>query len=112
MDMVKIKRFDVYLVNLDPTLGSEIKKTRPVVIVSPDSMNQSRLKTVIVAPMTSTIKENFPTRINTTFNKKAGQIALDQIRAIDRIRIVKILGHLDNETKENIFTILSIMFQR
>lgn len=59
--MVKIKRFDVVLVNLDPTIGSEIKKTRPAIIISPDSMNLSRLKTVIIAPMTSTIKDDFPT---------------------------------------------------
>ncbi|WP_199741651.1 type II toxin-antitoxin system PemK/MazF family toxin [Legionella sp. km535] len=87
--MVKIKRFDVFLVNLDPTIGSEIKKTRPAVIISPDSMNLSRLKSVIIAPMISTIKDNFPTRILTKFKDKKGQIALDQLRSIDRTRIVK-----------------------
>ena len=112
MDMVKITRFDVCLVSLDQTVSSEIKKTRPVVIVSPDSMNLSRLKTVIVAPMTSTTRENFPARVKTIFNKKTGQIALDQIRVIDRIRIIKVLGHLDGETEGHVLNILSIMFQR
>jgi mRNA interferase MazF len=112
MDMVKLKRFDVCLVNLDPTVGFEIKKTRPVVVVSPDSMNRSRLKTVIVAPMTSSIRENFPTRVNTMFKGKQGQIALDQIRTIDRSRIIKVLGDINEETKNNILGILSIMFCR
>ncbi|MFI4919948.1 MAG: type II toxin-antitoxin system PemK/MazF family toxin, partial [Legionellales bacterium] len=99
--MVKIKRFDVFLVNLDPTIGSEIKKTCPVVILSPDSMNLSRLKTVIIAPMTSTIKDNFPTRIMTLFRDKKGQVVLDQLRAIDRSRIVQKLGVLEKETQIN-----------
>ena len=110
--MVGLKRFDIFLVNLDPTIGSEIKKTRPAVIVSPDSMNLSRLKTVIIAPMTSTIKENFPTRVNTEFKNKKGQVALDQLRAIDRSRIVQKLGVIDKKAQFNILTILTIMFQR
>ena len=109
--MVKLKRFDIFLVNLDPTVGSEIKKTRPVVIISPDSMNLSRLKTVIIAPMTSTIKENFPTRVNTVFKDKKGQVALDQLRAIDRSRLIQKLGILDKEAQKNILNILTIMFQ-
>ena len=112
MDMVKLKRFDIYLVNLDPTIGSEIKKTRPVVIISPDSMNFSRLKTIIIAPMTSTIRESFPTRVSTKFKNKEGQIALDQLRAIDRTRILQKLGSLDKETENNILNILMVMFQR
>lgn len=112
MDMVKIKRFDVFLVNLDPTIGSEIKKIRPAVIISPDSMNLSRLKTVIIAPMTSTIKDNFPTRILTEFKDKKGQIALDQLRSIDRTRIVKKLGVIDKETQNNVLDLLSIIFQK
>ena len=112
MDMVKLKRFDICLVNLDPTIGSEIKKTRPVVIVSPDSMNQSRLKTVIIAPMTSAIREDFPTRVKATFKNKQGQIALDQIRTIDRSRIIKVLGGINEQTKSNILSVLSIMFCR
>lgn len=112
MDMVKIKRFDVFLVNLDPTIGSEIKKTGPALIISPDSMNLSRLKTVIIAPMTSTIKDNFPTRMLTQFNDKKGQIGLDQLRSIDRSRIVQKLGSIDKETQNNILTILAILFQK
>ncbi|WP_367606438.1 type II toxin-antitoxin system PemK/MazF family toxin [Legionella sp. W05-934-2] len=108
--MVKIKRFDVCLVNLDPTVGSEIKKTRPAVIISPDSMNLSQLKTVIVAPLTSTIREPFPTRVKTSFQGKEGQVALDQLRSIDRSRIVKKLGKLDSKSSDDILTILSIMF--
>lgn len=110
--MVKIKRFDVFLVNLDPTIGSEIKKTRPAVIISPDSMNLSRLKTVIIAPMTSTIKDNFPTRVLTEFKDKTGQIALDQLRSIDRIRIVKKLGAIDREAQNKVLDLLSIIFQK
>lgn len=111
MDMVNIKRFDVVLTNLDPTIGSEIKKIRPVVIVSPDSMNLSRLKTVIVAPMTSIIQENFPTRVMTKFKSKKGQVALDQLRAIDRSRFIQQLGALDKETQNNVLHILMEMFK-
>lgn len=109
--MVKLQRFDVFLVNLDPTVGSEIKKTRPAVIISPDSMNFSRLKTVIIAPMTSTIKENFPTRVTTEFKHKTGQIALDQLRAIDRIRLVQKWGVIDKKAQLAVINILNIMFQ-
>ena len=112
MDMVKLNRFDIFLVNLDPTIGSEIKKTRPAVIVSPDSMNLSRLKTVIIAPITSTIKDNFPTRVSTEFKNKKGQIALDQLKAIDRSRLIQKLGVLDKKAQLNVLTILTIMFQR
>jgi mRNA interferase MazF len=110
--MVKIKRFDVFLVNLDPTIGSEIKKTRPAVIISPDSMNLSRLKTVIIAPMTSTIKDNFPTRILLEFKDKKGQIALDQLRSIDRTRIVKKLGVIERKDQNKVLDLLSIIFQK
>lgn len=110
--MVSIKRFDVCLVNLDPTVGSEIKKTRPAVIISPDVMNLSRLKTVIIAPMTSTLKEGFPTRIMTTFQDKIGQIALDQLRAIDRSRVVRKLGVIDNKTQASVLDVLAILFQK
>ena len=110
--MVKLKRFDICLVNLDPTIGSEMKKTRPVVIISPDSMNFSRLKTIIVAPMTSTVRDDFPTRLTLNFNNKKGQIALDQVRSIDRARIIKILGSLDADVENNVLNLLSVMFQR
>jgi mRNA interferase MazF len=109
--VVVLKRFDVCLVTLDPTMGSELKKTRPAVIISPDSMNLSRLKTVIIAPMTSTLRESFPTRVSTIFQNKEGQIALDQLRSIDRVRIVKKLGVIDTETKNNVLRILSVLFQ-
>ncbi len=112
MDMVNIKRFDVFLVNLDPTIGSEIKKTRPAVIISPNSMNLSRLKTVIIAPMTSTIKENFPTRVMTLFKNRKGQVALDQLRAIDRDRIIQKLGVIEDETKTRLLNVLAILFQK
>jgi mRNA interferase MazF len=110
--MVKIKRFDVFLVNLDPTIGSEIKKTRPAVIISPDSMNLSRLKTVIIAPMTSKIKDNFPTRVLIEFKDKKGQIALDQLSSIDRTRIVKKLGVIEREAQNKVLDLLSIIFQK
>ncbi|MDA9272267.1 type II toxin-antitoxin system PemK/MazF family toxin [bacterium] len=112
MDMVKLKRFDICLVNLDPTIGSEMKKTRPVVIISPDSMNFSRLKTIIVAPMTSTVRDDFPTRVALNFNNKKGQIALDQVRSIDRTRIIKVLGRLDEAVENNVLNLLGVMFQR
>ena len=110
--MVAIERFDVCLVNLDPAIGSEIKKTRPAVIISPDSMNRSRLKTVIVAPMTSTIRDHFPTRVNISFKNKKGQIALDQMRALDRVRIIKVLGRINEKEQNTVLDILSIMFDR
>jgi mRNA interferase MazF len=110
--MVKLNCFDVCLVNLDPTIGSEINKTRPVVILSPNSMNHSRLKTVIVAPLTSTIRDHFPTRVMITFLGKHGHVALDQLRVIDRVRIIKLLGQLDEEAQESILTTLAILFQR
>lgn len=110
--MVNIQRFDIVLVNLDPTMGSEIKKTHPAVIISPDSMNLSRLKTVIIAPMTRTIKDNFPTRVMTRFKGQEGQIALDQLRAIDRSRIIQKLGILEKKAQVNILTILAILFQK
>lgn len=108
--MVKIKRFDVCLVNLDPTVGVEIKKTRPAAVISPDSMNLSRLKTVIIAPLTSTIREPFPTRVKTIFKDREGQIALDQLRSIDRSRIVKKLGKLDSKSSTCVLDTLAIMF--
>lgn len=108
--MVNPKRFDVVLVNLDPTVGSEIKKVRPCVVISPDSMNDSRLRTIIVAPMTSTIRPNFPTRVKLKFSGKKGQIAVDQIRAIDKTRIVKKLGKIQETTCNKVTNILTELF--
>lgn len=91
-----VKQYQIVLVNLDPTVGSEMKKTRPCVIISPDEMN-AFLKTIVVAPMTSSSK-TYPTRVEINHDKKKGWIVLDQIRTIDRQRIIKILGNLN--TKE------------
>lgn len=113
MDMVtsqNVKRFDVYLVSLDPTRGSEIKKTRPCLIISPDEMNR-HIRTVIIAPLTSTIK-NFPTRITTTFDGNKGQVVLDQIRTIDKQRLIKKLGVISPTAKEKVLNTLQEMFAR
>lgn len=103
-----ISRFDVYLVNLDPTIGHEGRKTRPCLIVSPDEMNQY-IGTVIVAPMT-TKGRDYPTRVNLTFQGKKGQIVLDQIRTIDKIRLIKRLGKIDKNTAQKVLEILAEMF--
>jgi mRNA interferase MazF len=103
-----IKRFEVYLVNLDPTVGSEIKKTRPCVIVSPDEMNR-HIATVIVAPMT-TKGRPYPTRVSCEFEDKASQVVLDQLRTVDKKRLVKRLGEIDSETQRKVLAILVEMF--
>ena len=87
---MEVKQYQIILVNLDPTIGSEMKKTRPFIIVSPNEMNQF-LKTIIVAPLTTKSK-SYPTRIPINHNKKKGWVVLDQLRTIDKIRIVKVLG--------------------
>jgi mRNA interferase MazF len=103
-----VKRFDVYLTNLDPTIGSEIQKTRPCLIISPDEMNRY-IRTVIVAPMT-TVGKDYPTRIACQFKKKNGHIVLDQIRTIDKTRLIKNLGSLDAETQLKVISVLQQMF--
>ncbi len=90
-----VKRFEIYLVNLDPTVGVEIQKRRPCLIISPDQMNRN-IKTSIVAPMT-TKSRNFPTRIACEFEGKSGFVVLDQIRAVDKVRLMKKLGEIDDE---------------
>ena len=107
MDMV-VKRFDVYLVNLDPAIGSEIRKTRPCLVVSPDEMNRN-IRTVIIAPMTSA-KKAYPTRVFCEFRKKQGQIVLDQIRTIDKRRLVKRLGSIGAKAQAEIVSVLQKMF--
>lgn len=102
-----VARFEVYLVALDPTRGTEIRKTRPCVIVSPDEMN-AWLRTVIVAPMTTTMR-SYPSRVNLTFARKKGQVALDQIRTIDKSRLVRKLGRLDEATGAEVATVLTEM---
>ena len=94
-----LKQYQIVLVNLDPTIGSEIKKTRPCVVISPDEMNKY-LRTIIVAPMTTASKK-YPTRIEVKHDRKMGWIVIDQIRTIDKQRIIKILGRLSKpEIKE------------
>jgi mRNA interferase MazF len=107
MGMV-VKRFDIFLINLDPTIGSEIRKARPCLIISPDEMNNF-IATVIIAPMT-TKGRDYPTRVPCTFKRKSGQIVLDQIRTIDKIRLIKKLGTIDVDTQEKVFSILAEMF--
>jgi mRNA interferase MazF len=95
-----LMQYQIVLVNLDPTVGSEIKKTRPCVIISPDEMNKY-LNTIIIAPMTSQSKK-YPTRIEVSHDNKMGWIVLDQIRTIDKQRIFKILGNLSESEIENV----------
>ena len=103
-----ISRFEVYLVNLDPTVGSEIKKTRPCLIISPDEMNH-HIRTVIAAPMT-TGEKDYPTRVNCRFKKKKGQIVLDQMRTLDKTRLLKKLGTVDPETQLEVISVLQKLF--
>lgn len=103
-----VNRFDVYLVNLDPTIGSEIQKTRPCLVVSPDEMNQY-IRTVIVAPMT-TAGRDYPTRVACKFRGKRGRIVLDQIRTVDRVRLVKKLGTIDPQTQLDVISVLQRLF--
>ena len=103
-----VNRFEVYLANLDPTVGSEIQKTRPCLIVSPDEMNR-HIRTVIVAPMT-TAGKNYPTRVTCRFKRKKGHIVLDQIRTIDKTRLLKKLGTIDPETQLEVISVLQRLF--
>lgn len=107
MAVVRPSQFDILLVSLDPSQGSEIKKTRRVVI-SPDEMNQ-HIKTLIVAPMTSTIRD-YPTHIPVTFQDQEGRIILSQIRTIDQSRIIKKIGKLNNKTASLVLETLREMF--
>jgi mRNA interferase MazF len=103
-----VDRFDVYLVNLDPTVGSEIRKTRPCVVISPDEMNR-HIRTVIVAPMT-TKGRAYPTRVECRFEGKDGQVVLDQIRTVDKVRLVKKLGRVSGVAQDKILAGLNEMF--
>ena len=107
MGMV-VRRFEVYLVSLDPTVGREIRKTRPCLIVSPDEMNR-HIATVIIAPMT-TKGRNYPTRVSCNFDGKSGQVVLDQLRTVDRKRLVKKLGKIDKKTQQSVLSTLTEMF--
>ena len=105
---VVIKRFDVFLVSLDPTVGSEIKKTRPCLVVSPDEMNR-HIRTAIVAPM-STRGTSYPTRVSCKFKGKQGQIVLDQLRTVDKSRFVRKLGTVTRPIQEQVLAVLADMF--
>ena len=103
-----VSRFEVFLVNLDPTVVREIQKTRPCVVISPDEMNRY-IATVIVAPMT-TKGRSYPTRVSCEFDGKAGQIVLDQIRTVDKTRLIKKLGMVDTDTQRQLLAVLAEMF--
>lgn len=103
-----VQRFEVYLISLDPTKGSEMTKTRPCLIISPNEMNR-HIRTVIIAPMTSTIK-NYPTRVTITFQKKRGQIVLDQIRTVDKQRLIKKLGKISSTAQDKTLNVLQELF--
>ena len=103
-----MSRFDVYLVRLDPTEGREIRKTRPCLIISPDEMNH-HIDTVIVAPMT-TKGRPYPTRVPVRFKSKSSQIVLDQIRTVDKTRLVKRLGKIHETTRSHVLTLLAELF--
>jgi mRNA interferase MazF len=105
---MEVKRFDVFLVNLDPTIGHEIKKSRPCLVISPDEMNKY-ISSVIVAPMT-TKGRNYPTRVSCLFHGKEGHIVLDQIRTVDKSRLAKRLGRIAVETQSIVFSVLAELF--
>jgi mRNA interferase MazF len=105
---VAVKRFEVYLASLDPTVGSEIRKTRPCLVVSPDEMND-HLRTVIVAPMT-TRGRPYPTRVRCRFGGTTGQVVLDQVRTVDAARLVRRLGRIDRRTGAAVLALLQEMF--
>lgn len=103
-----VARFEVHLINLDPTVGHEIKKTRPCLVISPDEMNRE-IGTVIIAPMT-TKGRAYPTRVAVRFQGKDGQIVLDQIRTVDNIRLVRRLGVISKSAQDAVLSVLAEMF--
>ena len=104
---MEILQHSIYLVNLDPTIGHEIKKTRPCLVISPDEMNQN-IQTVIIAPMT-TKSHKYPTRAPVTVQNKKGWIVLDQIRIVDNKRLIKKIGKINNETIKEVKSIIKEM---
>jgi mRNA interferase MazF len=111
MEVVSDPRLDeVWLVSLDPTRGAEMQKTRPCVVVSPDEMNR-HLRTVIVAPMT-TSEKGYPTRVPLTFRGKSGEVALDQLRTVDRQRILKKVGNISPSAAQAVSSVMVEMFAR
>ena len=107
---LEVNRFDVFLVALDPTIGRELKKTRRCTVISPDEMNQ-HIGMVIIAPMT-TKGRDYPTRIPCTFQGVAGQVVLDQIRAVDKTRLVKKFGRLSPLASDRVLSVLGEMFEK
>ncbi len=103
-----IKQYDIVLVNLDPTIGSEIKKTRPCLVLSPNEMN-TFLRTVVVVPMT-TSEKMYPTRVKIIHNKKQGAAAIDQIRTVDKSRIIKLLGKISAQEIANCKAVIKETF--
>lgn len=103
-----VARGEVYLINLDPTIGSEVQKTRPCLIVSPDEMNKY-IRTVIIAPMTTNLR-NYKSRIEIEFKEKKGQVMLDQLRTVDKQRLVKKQGQLSSEDIKKVLALLQEMF--
>jgi len=105
---MQVSRFEVYLINLDPAKGREIKKTRPCLIISPDEMNHF-INTIIIAPMI-TKKHNYPSRANCKFSSKDCQIVLDQIRSVDKSRLIKKIGKIKSKKQVKVLEILQEMF--
>jgi mRNA interferase MazF len=103
-----VKRFDVYLINLDPTVGDEIQKTRPCLVISPDEMNR-HIGTVMIAPMT-TKGRAYPSRVTCFFQGKEGQVVLDQIRTVDKKRLLKRMGQLELAEQKEVLAVLAEMF--
>ena len=105
---MEVGRFDVFLVNLDPTVGSEIRKSRPCVVVSPDEMNRY-VRTVVVAPLTTSGRP-YPSRVAVRFADKEGQVVIDQLRTIDKVRLAKRLGVLDADEAASVLEVLKEFF--
>jgi mRNA interferase MazF len=105
---VVVRRFDVFLINLDPAVGAEIQKTRPCLVISPDEMNR-HIRTVIVAPMT-TKGRAYPMRVTCRFDGKDGQVVLDQIRTVDTSRLVRKLGRISTKTQARVLASLAELF--
>lgn len=103
-----VSRFEVHLVNLDPTVGTEIREKRPCLVISPDEMNR-HIRTVLVAPMT-TKGRSYPTRVNCRFQGKSGMVVLDQIRAVDKTRMAGRLGRIDDSVAAAVLNVLQEMF--
>ncbi len=106
--MGMVNRFDVFLVSLDPTLGAEIQKTRPCVVISPDQMNRN-MRTVLIAPMTSKGRD-YPMRVPCQFENKPGEVILDQIRVVDKRRLIKRLGRVSDAEGQLILNVLAEIF--